>query len=790
MVTSSQLQIIQSPITSLLPAISTAITVKLDDTNYLVWQFQMKILLESHGILGFVDGSRKCPSRFDTDSDIEGVESDDHQIWKMHDRALMQLLIATLSSTAISYVIGCISSHDMWVQLQDRFSTVTKARIFQMKSELQTIKKGSEPVSQYLQRIKDARDHLSAAGVYFEDEDIVILALNGLSSDYNTFRCMVRGRDNVLSLKDFRSQLLAEEAIIEQTHSSSPFVSAMHVQNQVSQGKALVLDEGNSNPLSSNFKSAPSSQFSSGFHGGSNGYQSGFNGHNTGGYFHHRGSQFKGRGRGRHTFQSGQRYYPAQPSSNPGILGPGTDMPTCQICGKRGHVAADCYQRHNQSSAPTSSVQCQICWKYGHSAIQCYHRGNFSYQGRPPSINLSAMAATFPPSPEPFWVADTGATAHMTSDLSHLQEATSYSGPDAITTAGGSGLSISSIGSSVLPIPQCSLQLHQVLHVPKLSQHLLSVYRLCKDNHCRFICDDFGFWIQDKITGDVLLKGLCSNGLYPIPFSVSSRSHTPFQLALASHRNQSCYLGQQVQTSLWHKRFGHLSNSITSTLLTQSQIPFTSDPTKSVCTTCLEGKITKLPFPYPAVKSIHPLEIIHSDVWGPAPVMSVDGFRYYVSFVDECTRYSWIFPMINKGEVYSIFVHFHTFLVTQFSATLRIFQSDGGGEYISTNFKTYLHTKGIVHQMSCPYTPEQNGPAERKHRHIVETAITLLQTAHLPHKFWFHACATSIYLINRLPCQILRLKSPFFLAIWFFPCHPSLAHLWLCLFPFTSALQH
>ena len=218
----------------------------------------MKILLESHGILGFVDGSRKCPSRFDTNSDLEGVDSDDHQIWKMHDRALMQLFIATLSSTTISYVIGCISSHDIWIQLQDRFSTVIKARIFQMKSELQTI--------------KDARDHLSTTGVYFEDDDIVILALNGLSSYYYMFRCMVRGRDNVLSLKDFRSQLLAEEATIEQTHSSSPFVSAMPVQNQVSQGKALVLDEGNSNSLSSNSKSAPSSQFSFSFHGGFNDY--------------------------------------------------------------------------------------------------------------------------------------------------------------------------------------------------------------------------------------------------------------------------------------------------------------------------------------------------------------------------------------------------------------------------------------------------------------------------------------------------------------------------------------
>ena len=114
----------------------------------------MQILLESHGILGTVDGSKQCPNQFNTDSDLEGVEYDEYQVWKMHDRALMQLLIATLSSTAISYVIGCVSANDMWIQLKDRFSTVTKACIFQMKSELQNIKKGSEPVSHYLQKLK------------------------------------------------------------------------------------------------------------------------------------------------------------------------------------------------------------------------------------------------------------------------------------------------------------------------------------------------------------------------------------------------------------------------------------------------------------------------------------------------------------------------------------------------------------------------------------------------------------------------------------------------------------
>jgi len=429
MVTTSQLQIVQSPITCLLHTVSTSVIVKLDDTNYLIWDFQMQILLESHGILGFVDGSRKCPSRFDADSDLEGVETDDHQIWKMHDWALMQLLIATLSSTAISYVIGCVSSHDIRIQLKDRFSTITKARIFQMKSELQTIKKGSDSVSQYLQRIKDARDHLSATGVYFEDDDIVILALNGLPSDYNTFRCMVRDRDNVLSLKDFRSQLLAEEATLEQTHSASPFVSAMMAQHQISQVKALVFDEGNSNSHPSSSKSTLPSQFPSGFNGGLNGHHGSFHG-SIGGDFGNRGSHFKGCGGGHSHYQSSPQPYQVQPTSNLGILGPGIDIPTCQICNKKGHVAADCYQRHNQSSTSTSSIQCQICWKFGHSAIQCYYRGNFSYQGTPPSSNLNAMHANFPSSSphEQFWVADTGATTYMTSDLAQLSLATPFSG--------------------------------------------------------------------------------------------------------------------------------------------------------------------------------------------------------------------------------------------------------------------------------------------------------------------------------------------------------------------------
>ncbi|KAM2627714.1 hypothetical protein TB2_001132 [Malus domestica] len=215
MVNSAQLQILQSPIMSLISTVSSSVTVKLDDSNYLTWNFQIELLLEGHGLMGFVDGSHSCPTRFlasnSADSSISSsdvsstVESDDFKVWKMHDRALMQLLTATLSHSAVSCAIGSTSARDLWVRLKEQFSIVTRATIFQMKSELQNIKKGSDSISMYLQMIKEARDHLAAAGVHFGDDDVVILTLNGLSSEYNTLRSIIRGRETVISMKDLRS---------------------------------------------------------------------------------------------------------------------------------------------------------------------------------------------------------------------------------------------------------------------------------------------------------------------------------------------------------------------------------------------------------------------------------------------------------------------------------------------------------------------------------------------------------------------------------------------------------
>lgn len=338
-------------------------------------------------------------------------------------------------------------------------------------------------------------------------------------------------------------------------------------------------------------------------------------------------------------------------------------------------------------------------------------------------------------------------TNHMTSDLQLLSNVTPSTTKDNVTIGNGTGLDIAHTGSASLVSGHQVFTLPEVLHVPHLATNLLSVHRFCLDNNCQLLYNAFWFQIQD-LKGRILYHGKCLNGLYPLP----TRTLPTLPPMAAFHE-------QKVSHTLWHYRLGHPSNEITSFMLAKIHIPLSSS--SHVCSYCLQGKMCKQPFSSTHIVSQIPFEVIHSDVWGPTPYPSLHGHKYYVIFLDECTKFCWLFPLIKKSDCFSSFVHFVAYVETQFAATIKNFQSDGGGEYVSKEFQTYLSSKGIVHHKSCPYTPEQNGRAERKHRHLVETAITLLTTAALPSKYLFHALATSNYLINRMPCRALNMESPF-----------------------------
>lgn len=175
---------------------------------------------------------------------------------------------------------------------------------------------------------------------------------------------------------------------------------------------------------------------------------------------------------------------------------------------------------------------------------------------------------------------------------------------------------------------------------------------------------------------------------------------------------------------------------------------------------CRIGKSCKLSFSSSETITTSPLEVVHSDVWDPSPILSVCGFCYYVVFVDDYSKYTWMSPIHCKLNVYSVFLTFKLQAENLLSSKIKHLRSDGGGEYLRAKFQNFLRDNGIIHQIWCRYTPEQNGRAERKHRHIVETGLNLHFTAQMPLNYWADAFSTATYLINRMPMRSLNFISP------------------------------
>ena len=132
--------------------------------------------------------------------------------------------------------------------------------------------------------------------------------------------------------------------------------------------------------------------------------------------------------------------------------------------------------------------------------------------------------------------------------------------------------------------------------------------------------------------------------------------------------------------------------------------------------------------------STSPLELVHFDVWS-SPIISVSGYKYYVTFIDDFSRFTWLFPLRFKYDVFSCFVKFKSLVENLFSCKLKYFQTDGGCEYSKNEFQ-HLEKNGIMHRLSSPKTLQQNGVAERKHCHIVNTGLALLAHSHLLHIGW------------------------------------------------------
>jgi hypothetical protein len=212
---------------------------------------------------------------------------------------------------------------------------------------------------------------------------------------------------------------------------------------------------------------------------------------------------------------------------------------------------------------------------------------------------------------------------------------------------------------------------------------------------------------------------------------------------------------------LWHRRLGHLHYRALPVLRRMvTGLPEFGAEHQGVCRGCALGKNAKAAFPSSDSRSKEILDLVHSDVCGPMSVPSSSGYLYYVTFIDDYSRRTWIFFMKTKDEVFSRFREFRALVENQTGKKIKVLRSDNGGEYTSNEFRDFCKEAGIKRELTVPFNPQQNGVAERKNRTIVEVARAMLHDQDLPMMLWAEACNTTVYVQNMSPHRILEDKTP------------------------------
>ena len=134
--------------------------------------------------------------------------------------------------------------------------------------------------------------------------------------------------------------------------------------------------------------------------------------------------------------------------------------------------------------------------------------------------------------------------------------------------------------------------------------------------------------------------------------------------------------------------------------------------------------------------------------------------QYFVTFIDDATRKVWVYTIKSKDETFACFQRLLSSVENQSGKKVKALRSDNGGEYISKQFADFWAEKGIKREFIAPYTPAQNGVAERMNCTIQERLISMLSQSHFPQSFWVESLMIVVYLINRMPNASLQFEVP------------------------------
>ena len=384
----------------------------------------------------------------------------------------------------------------------------------------------------------------------------------------------------------------------------------------------------------------------------------------------------------------------------------------CYHCGKPGHMKRDCrFLKNGKNFQPQRETT----------------NGGGNNENTKRFIGMISEINTL--DDENGWWVDSGATRHVCKDKTLFTKLDETNNGEVLYMGNAATALVKGKGTIDLKLTSGNtLSLQDVSFVPEVRRNLISGSMLNKH----------GFKLVFESNKLVLTKG----GTF-----VGKGYMTQGMFMLNVNKDISAYIVES--STLWHDRLGHLSFQRMKLMSNLDLIPKSNIDISTLCSTCASAKITKRPFPK-IEKSYKILELIHSDLCDLHSFSTPDQRKYFCTFIDEFSKFTYVYLLHSKDEVLEKFKIYKAEVENLCNTKIKILRSDNGGEYM---FPSFCEEHGIVHETSAAYTPQQNGVAERKNRTLMEMVNSMLKNSGLSKGYWGDALLTACHIQNRVPSK-------------------------------------